>query len=122
MNASRPLMSRCRHTNDELCSVPTPQSTRTAPNSLGSPRRQILTSVVAATSDAAKKLDTGPEHVPALSQRSSGRSGGEYYFAPCRECEWAGSKRRRVLTTARQLEEPACQRNMTSKPAKHSNN
>jgi hypothetical protein len=38
-------------------------------------KRQIRTNAVAATFDAAKKLDTGPEHVRALSQRSSERFG-----------------------------------------------
>ncbi len=37
---------------------------------------QIQASAVVATSDAAKRRDTSPEPVPALSQRSSGRFGG----------------------------------------------
>ncbi len=39
-------------------------------------RRQIQTSAVAAMFVVVMKLDTSPEPVPALSQRSSGRFGG----------------------------------------------
>ena len=43
---------------------------------------QILTSVVAAIFNAAKKLDTSPDHVRALSQQSFGRFGGNITVRP----------------------------------------
>jgi len=60
----------------------TPVSKKSALNSHGSRRRQIRTSAVAVTFDAAMKLDTRPEPVPALSQRNSGHFVGNTTVHP----------------------------------------
>src|SRR5262249_39482662 len=57
-------------------------STRSAPNSLGSMKRQTQTNAVAAIFDAAKKLVIKPEHVRALWPRSSGRFAGSTTVHP----------------------------------------
>jgi len=54
----------------------TPVSKKSALNSHGSRRRQIRTSAVAVTFDAAMKLDTSPAYVRAACQQSSGRFDG----------------------------------------------
>ena len=50
---------------------------------------QTLTSVVAAIFDAAKRLDTGPVHAPALSRRGFGRSGGSFTVRPAANMDGA---------------------------------
>jgi hypothetical protein len=58
--------------SDRLCREPIPRSTRSALNSRGSMKRQILTNAAVEICGAAKRLDIGQEVAPVLLLRSSG--------------------------------------------------
>src|SRR5262245_44447794 len=75
MNSSAEGMKETNRTVNS-CRPLIPLST-SVPNSHGLMKRQIRISAAVATCVVAKKLDTSPEHVPALSQRSSGRFDGD---------------------------------------------